>query len=254
MKIAIITVAGISSRFNEGIDTDKKVLKCLYTEAGKEETLLYNLMKKCSYADCIVIVGGYKYEDLCSFYSEHLAEEFPNVSLVRNEHYSDLGSGYSLYLGVQAALKRDPDEILFVEGDLDIDTLSFNEVIKANKNVLTFSYEPIYANKAVILYKDDMGHYRYRFNSEHGMLSIDTPFSCVLNSGQCWKFINIPKLKSANEKFYNNNRSGTNLFIIQDYIDACADDEFDLIGLKRWTNCNTRSDYRTILSYWEDEK
>lgn len=46
MKIAIITIAGISSRFNEGIKEDKKVLKCLYTEGGKEETLLYHLVKK----------------------------------------------------------------------------------------------------------------------------------------------------------------------------------------------------------------
>ena len=46
MKIAVITVAGISSRFNEGIASEKKVLKCLYTEGKRTDTLLYNLVKK----------------------------------------------------------------------------------------------------------------------------------------------------------------------------------------------------------------
>ena len=39
-RVAIITVAGISSRFNKGIDESDKVLKCLYTEDDKTDTLL----------------------------------------------------------------------------------------------------------------------------------------------------------------------------------------------------------------------
>ena len=202
MKIAIITIAGISSRFNEGIEESKKVLKCLYTENGREETLLYHLMKKCSYADHIILVGGYKFEDLVSFYKNELVEEFPNVTLIRNEHYSDLGSGYSLYLGIQAAFKHNPSEILFVEGDLDIDNASFARVVDSNKSVLTYTYEPIYANKAVVLYKDDKDQYRYAFNSSHGLLNIDSAFSCILNSGQTWKFTEVEKLNIANENIY----------------------------------------------------
>ena len=163
MRIAVITIAGISSRFNERIDEEKKVLKCLYTESGKENTLLYHLMKKCSYADNIVLIGGYKFDDLCSLYRNELAEAFPNATLVRNEHFSDLGSGYSLHLGLQEALKSDPSEILFVEGDLDIDDESFKRVVDADRSVLTYTYEPIYANKAVVLYKDDSNSYRYAF-------------------------------------------------------------------------------------------
>ena len=27
-------------------------------------------------------------------------------------------------------------------------------------------------------------------------------------------------------------------------------DEIELIGLKRWVNCNTREDYKVIKEYW----
>lgn len=252
MKVAIITIAGISSRFNEGIEENKKVLKCLYTEDGKEDTLLYNLMKKCSYADHIVIVGGYKYDDLCSFYRDELLSEFPNASIVENDHYIDLGSGFSLYLGLEEAFKLNPDEILFVEGDLDIDNDSFLKVVKNQRSVLSYTFEPIYANKAVVLYKDDKNHYRYAFNSSHGLLSIDSPFSCILNSGQTWKFTDIEKLKSANAQFINSSKADTNLRIIQNYLDAGVD--VDTVPLNRWTNCNTRDDYRKIVSFWEEER
>ena len=234
------------------MEEDKKVLKCLYTEGGKEETLLYHLMKKCSYADHIILVGGYKFEDLVSCYKNELVEEFPNAMLVHNEHYSDLGSGYSLYLGIQAAVKHNPSEILFVEGDLDIDNASFARVVDSDKSVLTYTYEPIYANKAVVLYKDDKDQYRYAFNSSHGLLTIDSAFSCILNSGQTWKFTEVEKLNIANDKFYETTKADTNLRIIQNYLDAGV--EIDLVPLNRWTNCNTRGDYRKIVSYWEEER
>ncbi|MBQ3841109.1 MAG: hypothetical protein II820_00290 [Ruminiclostridium sp.] len=254
MKISIITVAGVSSRFNRDINEDKKVLKCLYTEGGREDTLLYHLMKKCSYADRIVLVGGYKYDDLCSFYGNELSEEFPDVSMIENEHYADLGSGYSLYLGIKEALKYAPDEILFVEGDLDIDAGSFEKVIGSEQNVLTYSYEPIYANKAVVLYRNEQNEFRYAFNSSHGTLKIDEAFSLILNSGQMWKFTNADMLKAANDKFFKEEKDGTNLKIVQNYIDSLKSGDFELIGLSRWTNCNTREDYRKILSYWEEEE
>ena len=254
MKVPIITIAGLSSRFNEGINEDKKVLKCIYTEKGKEDTLLYHLLKKCSYADYIILVGGYKYDDLCLFYKTELIKEFPNVRLVENKCYDELGSGYSLYLGIEAAMKYEPDDILFVEGDLDIDNPSFSAVIESNKSVLTYTAEPIYADRAVVLYQDNKGRYKYVFNSSHGLLSIDEPFSCILNSGQTWKFRNIYALKKANEDFFKNEKEGTNLEIIQRYVDAVNVRDIDLIQLKRWTNCNTKEDYKRIKNNWEVEE
>ncbi len=254
MRIAIITVAGISSRFNQGISEENKVLKCLYTEGTKEDTLLYRLLKKCSFADRIILVGGYKYEDLCRYYQNELLAEMPDIRLVKNEHYADLGSGYSLYLGIKAATDYAPDEVLFVEGDLDIDKDSFSKVVHSEKSVLTFTHEPIYANKAVVLYKDGSDHYKYAFNSSHGLLSIDEPFSCILNSGQTWKFTDFQALAEANDNFYENDKAGTNLGIIQRYIDSVDPGSINLIPLMRWTNCNTREDYRTIKKYWEDDE
>ena len=253
MRIAVITVAGISSRFNEGIAEDRKVLKCLYSEGGKEDTLLYHLMKKCDYADRIVIVGGYKYNDLCTFYREQLSSEFPEVSLVENTHFSDYGSGYSLYLGIAEAMKYSPDELLFVEGDLDIDNDSFSKIVDSDLSVLTYTSETIYANKAVVLYQNDEQRYKYAFNSSHGLLKIEEPFSCILNSGQTWKFTDTKALAKANDDFFENEVEGTNLCIIQRYIDSISKDDIELIHLSRWTNCNTRNDYRNIMTNWRGE-
>lgn len=254
MRIAVITNAGISSRFNQGVPEEQKVLKCLYTQGGKEDTLLYHLMEKCAYADRIILVGGYRYDQLCDFYKAELSDLFPDVELVFNPHYADLGSGYSLYLGIDAAVKYSPDEILFVEGDLDIDNASFERVVKSGRSVLTYTTEPIYANKAVVLYQDGEGRYKYAFNSAHGLLSIDEPFSCILNSGQTWKFSQPALLKKANDMFIEEDRAGTNLGIIQRYIDLAGTEDIELVCLRRWTNCNTREDHEKIRKYWEAEK
>ena len=200
------------------------------------------------------MVGGYKYSDLCSFCEADLGTEFPCISLVKNEHYSDLGSGYSLYIGIREAMNYNPEEILFVEGDLDIDNASFQNVVSSEKSVLTFTSEPIYADKAVVLYQNCEGRFRYAFNSSHGLLSIDEPFSCILNSGQLWKFRNIKALDKANNDFFNTQKEGTNLGIIQRYFDLVKPEDTEVIRLKRWTNCNTRADYFSIKNNWENEK
>lgn len=250
MKVAIITVAGISSRFNEGVPEDKKELKAIYCEGGTQNTLLYHLLQKCSYADRIVLVGGYKFEALEEFYQIELSSEFPQVEIVKNDHYEDLASGYSFSLGIRKAMEYNPDEVLFVEGDLDIDDASFECVVQSEKSVLTYTTEPIYANKAVVLYQDGYGRYKYAFNSTHGLLRLDEPFSCILNSGQTWKFVNADALNAANDEFVEFEIDGTNLRIIQRYIDRIPAESIEVIKLSRWTNCNTKEDYRNILNYW----
>lgn len=253
MRTAIITAAGLSSRFNAGIPEDKKVLKAVYSSGEVNDTLLSHLMEKCSYADHIILVGGYKFQDLYSYYIRNLSDMYRNVVLVKNDHFEDLASGYSLYLGIKAALEYKPDEVLFVEGDLDIDNMSFSTVVESNHSVLTCTTEPIYAAKAVVLYQDRNGHYKYVFNSLHGPLSIDEPFTCILNSGQTWKFKNIAALRQANDAFYKYEKNSTNLRIIQRYIESVQPDELELICLRHWTNCNTREDYRKIKKYWRSE-
>lgn len=252
MKTAIITVAGISSRFNRGIPEGEKKLKAIYTDGDEKDTLLYHLLLKCSYADRIIVVGGYKYDSLASYCDGLDAALKGKMTLVYNPHFEDLASGYSLYLGLEEALKDDVSEVLFVEGDLDIDGESFEKVVAAPGSVLTYTSEPIYANKAVVLYKNGQEQYRYAFNSSHGLLSIDEPFSCILNSGQTWKFDRMDLLRAANRHFAEGKMDGTNLEIIQAYLDGGS--EVSLIGLRRWTNCNTREDHKMITTYWEAER
>lgn len=255
MKVVIITIAGVSSRFNEGISEENKRHKIIYYEKNKEHTLLYHMLTKCLFADKIILVCGYKHNEI-RIYCEDLPQEMKDkIVTVYNKHYSDLGSGYSLYLGIKAVEEMfdNISEILFVEGDLDVDMDSFSNVIFSKKNVLTYCSEPIYANKAVILYKDANNHYRYAFNSEHGLLRIGDAFSLLLNSGQIWKFMDLGKLVCAANRFSTDGVNGTNLCIIQNYIEFCNSEDFELISLKRWTNCNTREDYRKIVSYWEGE-
>ena len=75
MKVAVITVAGISSRFNEGIEEAGRCLKAIYTEGNLSDTLLFHLVKKCSYADRIIVVGGYKFENLEQYITGQIPEK-----------------------------------------------------------------------------------------------------------------------------------------------------------------------------------
>lgn len=253
MKIAIITVAGISSRFNRDVPEKDKVLKCLYWEESPENTLIYQLIEKVSSYDKIIIVGGFKFQDLVAYISENIAQSLKDkIVLFNNDHYDDLSSGYSLYIGIKEALLNfeNTDEVLFVEGDLDIDTESFSKVIDSNKNVLTINPNPIYSNKAVVLYQNENNDYKYLFNANHGLLTIEEPFKAIFNSGQIWKFQNIEILKTANDNFEKYLIEDTNLGIIQKYFDLVDNDEIEIIGFKHWVNCNTRDDYKLIKDYW----
>ncbi|WP_173472297.1 DUF6564 domain-containing protein [Eubacterium ruminantium] len=256
MKAAIITLAGISSRFNEGIPESEKIHKSIYFEGEKKDTILFHLLKKCIFADKIILVGGYKYDDIKD-YIDSLPDEYKKkITLTYNEHFEDLASGYSLYVGLNELFKEKEniEEVLFIEGDLDVDKTSFDKIVKADKSVLTYSFEPIYAKKAVVLYKDAEDRFKYAFNSSHGLLKIDDQFSVILNSGQTWKFTDINKLKEANDEFYEKEKDGTNLKIIQNYINRCSSDDFCLVSIDRWTNCNTRDDYKKLLTYWEEDE
>lgn len=253
LRIAIITVAGISSRFNKDIPDKDKVLKCIYYEENPQNTLINHLIEKVSSYDRIILVGGFKFSDLISYIDKNAAHELKDkIMLIENDHFDDLSSGYSLYLGIEEALNRceDIQEVLFVEGDLDIDNKSFLDVVNSDKNVLTFNYEPIYSNKSVVLYQNANNDYKYLFNSDHGTLTIAEEFKAIFNSGQVWKFKDMGLLEIANRNFKENLIEDTNLTIIQKYFDLVDNDEIEIIGLKHWINCNTRDDYKIINESW----
>lgn len=254
MKAAIITIAGVSSRFNKGLPEQEKRHKAIYHEKAVENTILYRLLEKCLFADKVILVGGSEFGSVGEYCAALPACMRDKIILVYNRHYADLASGYSLYIGLKELFGRygDVGEVLFVEGDLDIDRESFGKVVSSGRDVLTYSYEPVYADRAVVLYKDSEGRYKYAFNSSHGLLEIREPFSLMLNSGQLWKFMDAKKLEKASDKFFAEDKGGTNLGIIQNYIDIRGSGQFELVGIRRWTNCNTRDDYKKILSYWEE--
>ncbi len=247
-------MAGISSRFNKDVPNDEMVLKCLYYEENPKDTLIYRMLEKLSYADKIVIVGGFKFDDLIDYSNKHIPSDIKDkCNFVYNGHFDDLSSGYSLYLGIKESfnISSDIGEILFVEGDLDVDVESFNKVIDSKNSVLTINPEPIYSNKAVVLYQNENDDFVYAFNSDHGLLSINEPFKAIFNSGQIWKFNDMEALKIANDNFKEYLIADTNLGIIQKYFDLIKNNNIDVIGFKHWVNCNTRKDYELIKNYWE---
>jgi len=247
---AIITVAGISSRFNQGFDEEGSVLKAIYTESAWDDTLLARMVFKCSSAERIIIVGGYRYEDLKQYINGNFPFEVrKKIDLIYNKHFADLASGYSLYLGIERAIKNNTiDNIIFAEGDLDVDDISFENVKKSEKSVITYNNRQIYSNKAVICYCNSEGRYKYAFSTEHGLVRIAEPFSHIMNSGQIWKFTDIGILKEVASAFINNTPEETNLKIIQDYFDTLPVGNIELVPLERWTNCNTRNDYKSIFT------
>lgn len=258
MKIVIITEAGISQRFNQNICEERKVLKGIYYEDSCQETLLYHLLKKCTFADKIAVVGGYQYKELENYIANMIPDEIrQKIILCYNPHYWDLASGYSLYVGLDKIFSEWDsfliDEILFIEGDLDVDCISFRKVVEAKGNVLTFNYEPIYANKAVVLYRNAQEQYRYAFNTQHGLLHIADKFSCILNSGQIWKFKDANILRAVTLAFKNTAIYETNLWIVQKYLEGIAYKEVELVGISHWVNCNTKNDYSKIKTYWEEQ-
>ena len=86
MKSLIITVAGMSSRFNR--DTKEDVLKCLYYEDTPANSLLsLQVHKTFDLVDEIVVVGGYKYEDLERFIRTEMKDVNHKMKLVYNDHY-----------------------------------------------------------------------------------------------------------------------------------------------------------------------
>ena len=105
MKVLVITVAGSSTRFSRSIGKD--CLKCIYTEGGVKDTLLYRLLSMNDKYDRYIIVGGHRYDELVSFVNG-LSEFRERISMVRNERYADYGSGYSLLLGLEEAMNVTP--------------------------------------------------------------------------------------------------------------------------------------------------
>ena len=242
MKILVITVAGSSTRFSKSIGRD--CLKCIYTEGGKEDTLLYRLLSMNRDYDRYIIVGGHRYDDLVSAIDSDFSEFREKIIMVRNERYAEFGSGYSLYLGLKEAMDHDPDEITFAEGDLALDGKDLDKIFRSENDVMTYNLRPIRSDESVVFYFDRSDRPRYVYDTDHELLRIDEPFRSIYNSGQVWKFRDMSRLKGIIDGMDENGWKDTNLIFINNYFSILSYDSIELIPLRKWVNCNTISDYR----------
>jgi choline kinase len=245
MRSQIVTVAGMSSRFNR--DTKVDVLKCLYHEGGTVNSLLVQqVLKTKDLVDEIIIVGGYKYDELVAFTQRELTDVRSKTKLVYNEHYRDFGSGYSLLKGVEA-VAEESDEIVFIEGDLFFDAESVKSIICSKRDVVSINSEPILANKAVALYFDVYCYPHYIYDTGHSCLEIHEPFTAIYNSGQMWKFKNLSRVREVCRHLTSEQEQGTNIEIIQKYFGKYKNSQLDIVKVKLWYNCNTVADYREAI-------
>lgn len=245
MKTLIVTVAGTATRFNR--DTQEPTLKCLYNVGGFRNTLLYQILDKARDFDEYVIVGGYLFEKLRAFVDNELLEFNSRIKLVYNPEYYTFGSGYSLILGINNS-DSETDEIVFVEGDLYYDGEDFKRIKDSRQDVFTVCHELITARKAVVVYEDIDGKLHYLYDTAHSYLEIKEPFLAVYNSGQIWKFIDAERLREILKNLSPKQIMGTNLEIIQSYFGNLSQEQYEMVELNTWFNCNTVADYDTVHS------
>ena len=247
MRVFLTTVAGSATRFSESIG--KPTVKCIYNREDPAKTLLNHMLIQAKDYDLFVVVGGFLINELEDYINNNLPSEFSEkVMLVNNEQYAEYGSGWSLYLGLDAALKiygKDITEVLFAEGDLFVDDESFSSVAGTKNSVITINSEAIKANKAVALYYDLENVPHYIYDTAHGQLKIDEPFTAVYNSGQIWKFTDIELLTDLVLNGDPERFTGTNLVLINEYFQKLAKngETIDIISMKTWINCNTINDF-----------
>lgn len=244
MKVLIITVAGMSSRFSQSLG--KEYLKCIYYTGTIQESLLYRILSQPIDFDKYIIVGGYKYDELTLIIENYFKRFKEKIILVNNEKFAEYGSGYSLYLGLREAIRLQPKDVIFAEGDLYVDQESYLKVCNSDHSVITYNSEPIRADKSVVFYYDQNYNLHYIYDTKHNALKIEEPFLSIYNSGQIWKFNQFCRLENI---FYSLNQrewQGTNLILIERYFSQLKRDAYDLVGFNKWINCNTIYDFNRI--------
>ncbi len=241
MKALIVTVAGTSTRFGESIG--KPCLKCIYNRNGIQESLLYKMLHRDKSFDKLVIVGGYKFDELENAVKNYFADISDKIVLLYNDKFVEYGSGYSLYFGLKYVVENGYDEVVFAEGDLFVDDKSFDAVSAANADVVTYTKEPIESRRSVAFYYDVNDRAHYLYDTTHNTLEIREPFLSVYDSGQVWKFNNGKRIKDTFYDLTANDWHGTNLVFIQRYFGGMRKDDYRLIRFETWINCNTVHDF-----------
>ncbi len=243
-RVLLVTVAGMATRFSRSVG--RECVKCLYHRGDFSTCLLARLLRQLVPFDRYILVGGYRFGEL----EETVRREFPDLAdrltLVDNLSYERYGSGWSLYCGLLEACKGAFDELVFAEGDLYLDTPSFSIVCECPADVMTYNREPITADKAVAFYLDLRGHVHYLYDTDHGALRVDEPFTEIRNSGQVWKFADPGRLRALVRETPERDWQGTNLTFVGRYFGGRDRESYRMLPFESWINCNTVSDFDRI--------
>jgi NDP-sugar pyrophosphorylase family protein len=244
-RALILTSAGMSTRFSRSVGKD--VLKVLYSEDSPKECLLadqLSLADKFGF-DRIIVVGGYSFEELKSFIARYF-QGVSNIETVYNEKYREYGTCYSFVRGLKALRDQNIDEIVFMEGDLIFDEPSFSALVDSPQDVITANRRLIRAGTSVIFYTTTKGRLRYLYDTRHAELRIAEPFTFLGNSGQVWKFCDVPLLHRISEDLGTGLFDDTNLLPLEKYFNARGLCNVTYITFDVWINCNTIDDYRAV--------
>lgn len=245
MRAFVTTVAGQATRFCR--DLPKQMLKCIYYEKNPRHTLLSCLLDRVQDYDEIVIVGGWQFVALQDYIEKVLPSELrAKIMLVCNEEYALYGTGWSLYKGLQALEGKQPDSILFAEGDLYVDRDSLRHIEVCDSDVITVSQMPIEADKSVAVYFSEAGCPHYIYDTSHGLLSVPEPFRSIHNSAQIWKFADPIRLFRLLHEMPEEAHQKTNLVLINRYFSETKPEALRVIPITAWINCNTLQDFQRI--------
>ena len=119
-----------------------------------------------------------------------------------------------------------------------------DKVFASEKDVITYNLKPIRSDESVVFYFDGNDRPKYVYDTNHKLLMIDEPFKSIYNSGQVWKFTDMPRLRKIIDGMDETGWKDTNLIFINNYFIMLTHDSVELIPLSKWVNCNTVSDYR----------
>lgn len=193
------------------------------------------------------------YPQLEEAIDQYFADIREKIILVKNERFAEYGSGFSLYRGLEMALKLDFDELVFAEGDLYVDAESFRKVCSYKGNVITCNSNQIIACESVAFYQDSNHAVRFVYDTAHRYLEIKEPFTSIYNSGQVWKFAEAGLLRKVFHGMAMKEWTGTNLAFVEKYFRSAGMENCEIIQFKNWINCNTVEDFMRMQGAMESE-
>lgn len=256
-KFLLITCAGQATRFKESGGNTHKSIFSIDGDICKSP-----LGIMCQYAKFIertpVIVTGFMTDEIDDALSELSSKLEIRIYSTYNEHYSDLGSNESLICGLQFIMQNfdyDDYDIMFAEGDLMVDFDTFREIANSQNCVVTTNGNSIInMNKAVVVYQNVHGTYKWAYDLAHKSVSI-TDARWLAESGQIWKFkISDYDLFVILDGLIAKDHKDTNLNMIYKIFATLSEfSDIDIKTFKQWFNVNTVNDYKlAIQSLYEN--